>query len=318
MRCMSTSARAVSINILGCDVCRHAHGILGCIRARLSSNISGGNRKCSPPICWINSAASAALPDWVCRRAMHASRVSRLPSRSPWHARSCLLQLPHSARPRLPPRRARPGNRKSLLFASSSVSDRCELHARRTRRHVHTDCRSSANVHSLCDHTSRFVSGFMECCYSYIDALRAAGKFFSSKTPTPPAAVSPGGIPAAIPAASVNPFLLPPAQIHPEWPLNIPVSMHVYLTTDSNGQVFERKGEDASLPHFVWHDISLGDWGESRTVEYDIKIPEVRAVKLLTAVRAHTVPVCTTQCFAVGRYFFDQEPSGSQPHEPSV
>ncbi|KAI0053593.1 cleft lip and palate associated transmembrane protein [Auriscalpium vulgare] len=119
----------------------------------------------------------------------------------------------------------------------------------------------------------KFISIGQQMFIIYV-ITQVAGKFFSSKTPTPPAAVSPGGVPAAIPAASVNPFLLPPAQIHPEWPLNIPVSMHVYLTTDSNGQVFERKGEDASLPHFVWHDISLGDWGESRTVEYDIKIPE--------------------------------------------
>jgi Cleft lip and palate transmembrane protein 1 (CLPTM1) len=51
--------------------------------------------------------------------------------------------------------------------------------------------------------------------------------------------------------------------------------MHVYLSTDPYGNVFTKRPEDAKLPHFVWHDITFGDWSEARATEYDVDIPEV-------------------------------------------
>lgn len=64
------------------------------------------------------------------------------------------------------------------------------------------------------------------------------------------------------------------AQAFPAWPLGIPLAMHVYITTSPRGDVFSAKQRD-SLPHFVWDNITFGDWSDSRTVDYDVKLPEV-------------------------------------------
>lgn len=50
--------------------------------------------------------------------------------------------------------------------------------------------------------------------------------------------------------------------------------MHVYLTTNPHGNVFGGAELD-TLPHFVWKNITFGDWSESRTVEYEVKLPKV-------------------------------------------
>ena len=64
-------------------------------------------------------------------------------------------------------------------------------------------------------------------------------------------------------------------QAFPSWPLGIPLSMHVYLTTNPHGNVFGGP-ELNTLPHFVWKNITFGDWSDSRTVEYEVKLPKVR------------------------------------------
>ena len=50
--------------------------------------------------------------------------------------------------------------------------------------------------------------------------------------------------------------------------------MHVYLTTNPHGNVFSGPELD-TLPHFVWRNITFGDWSDTRTVEYDVHLPLV-------------------------------------------
>ncbi|CAL1701068.1 unnamed protein product [Somion occarium] len=113
-------------------------------------------------------------------------------------------------------------------------------------------------------------------------AMQFVTKFFTSTpspdTPAVPAAsVTPG---ATIPTASPNAPPLIPTQAHAAWPLGIPLAMHVYLSTNPTGDVFSsrwtngyRKNDDVDLPKFVWDNITFGDWKDSRTVDYDVKLP---------------------------------------------
>lgn len=88
-----------------------------------------------------------------------------------------------------------------------------------------------------------------------------------------------------------NPFDQPPQQISPLWPLGIDLSLHVYLSTSPTGDVFSgqwtknwRENEDDELPHFVWENITYGNWNEKRITNLDVSLPLVSAVyALLTA-----------------------------------
>lgn len=57
------------------------------------------------------------------------------------------------------------------------------------------------------------------------------------------------------------------------WPFGSKLSMHVYLSTNPEGDVFEHK---EPLPHFVWNDITFGDWNEARVINLDVNFPKVR------------------------------------------
>lgn len=48
--------------------------------------------------------------------------------------------------------------------------------------------------------------------------------------------------------------------------------MHVYLSTAPEGDVFEH---EEPLPHFVWDDITFGDWNEARVIDLDVNFPKV-------------------------------------------
>jgi hypothetical protein len=65
-----------------------------------------------------------------------------------------------------------------------------------------------------------------------------------------------------------------PAKAHLAWPLGIPVSLHFHLSTDPTGQVFASHSKETGLPHFVWHDITFGNWSEARMVDYNLHLPE--------------------------------------------
>lgn len=49
--------------------------------------------------------------------------------------------------------------------------------------------------------------------------------------------------------------------------------MHVYLSTNPEGDVF---GREEPLPHFVWNDITFGNWNEARVIDLDVNLPKVR------------------------------------------
>jgi len=81
--------------------------------------------------------------------------------------------------------------------------------------------------------------------------------------------------------AAVDPWSLPPTQAEPYWPLGLSLDMHVYLSTSPNGDVFSkwtsayRKDRDEDLPHFVWENITYGDYSDHRVVDFEVKFPDV-------------------------------------------
>ena len=101
-------------------------------------------------------------------------------------------------------------------------------------------------------------------------------RFFAPKptTPTMPTPPAPGDASRANDAVPSN-AQVSIQQAFPAWPLGIPLSMHVYLTTNTYGNVFSGSELD-TLPHFVWRNITFGDWSDTRTIEYDINLPSVR------------------------------------------
>ncbi|OSX60113.1 hypothetical protein POSPLADRAFT_1182513 [Postia placenta MAD-698-R-SB12] len=56
--------------------------------------------------------------------------------------------------------------------------------------------------------------------------------------------------------------------------------MHVYLSTSPTGEVFanqwtseRRDNQDDKLPHFVWENITYGDWSDTRTTDFVVDLP---------------------------------------------
>ncbi|THH31309.1 hypothetical protein EUX98_g2887 [Antrodiella citrinella] len=115
--------------------------------------------------------------------------------------------------------------------------------------------------------------------------MQMVTKFFAKPaadtTTAPIPASTPGGV-AVDPSTGV-PVALPmlPAQAYLAWPLGTSLDMHVHLSTSPVGDVFNtwtagyRENPDKDLPHFVWENITFGDWDELRQVDLDIKIPPV-------------------------------------------
>lgn len=101
-----------------------------------------------------------------------------------------------------------------------------------------------------------------------------AGHFFGSKTSTTqPSPVIPGNSPDPVQVDQVLPSALP-AKAHLAWPLGVPVSLYFHLSTDPTGQVFAGHPKETGLPHFVWNDITFGNWSETRTIDYNVHLPE--------------------------------------------
>ena len=122
----------------------------------------------------------------------------------------------------------------------------------------------------------------------FATVTRFFGSTPASKEPPPSPVASGTTTSTIIPGQTVPPVANIPAIptqsfLDPSWPLGIPLSMHVYFNTNPKGDVFSRKwtsmyrkNGDEDLPHFVWDNITFGDWQESRTIEYDVKLPPVR------------------------------------------
>lgn len=113
--------------------------------------------------------------------------------------------------------------------------------------------------------------------------MQVATKFFASKTPPVPSTVS-SVVQESIPQAQTGgQSVLSPAQpthARPAWALSIPLAMHVYLSTSPTGEVFanqwtseRRDNQDDKLPHFVWENITYGDWSDTRTTDFVVDLP---------------------------------------------
>ena len=87
------------------------------------------------------------------------------------------------------------------------------------------------------------------------------------------------------------------------WPFGSKLSMHVYLSTDPEGDVF---GHKEPLPNFVWDGITFGDWKEARVIDLDVNFSQVTLhtlQKTSTPIETILFRVCDTmdRC---GRTFF--------------
>ena len=74
--------------------------------------------------------------------------------------------------------------------------------------------------------------------------------------------------------AAVDPWSLPPTQADPYWPLGISLDMYVYLSTSPDGDAY-RKDNDEGLPHFLWENITYGDYNDHRVLNFEVKFPDV-------------------------------------------
>lgn len=131
----------------------------------------------------------------------------------------------------------------------------------------------TANTPRLCSDT--VWCALVDYLFPVRTHLDLASKLLAPKTvpnETPVAIPGPGSGPGI-----VDPFSLPPAQAFLAWPLGIPISLHFHLSTSE--QAFALDSADADLPHFVWQNITFGDWNEVRTVDYNIHLPEVRELQ---------------------------------------
>ncbi|KAH9035280.1 cleft lip and palate associated transmembrane protein [Lactarius hengduanensis] len=106
-----------------------------------------------------------------------------------------------------------------------------------------------------------------------ISVLQFAGHFFGSKTSTTqPSPVIPGNSPDPVQVDQVLLSALP-AKAHLAWPLE---SQSPYIFTCQQtlqGNVFAGHPKETGLPHFVWNDITFGNWSETRTVDYNVHLP---------------------------------------------
>ncbi|EJD48606.1 cleft lip and palate transmembrane 1 [Auricularia subglabra TFB-10046 SS5] len=121
-------------------------------------------------------------------------------------------------------------------------------------------------------------------------AVQFISKWMAPKpAPAPPTAVTTdGNVQQAAPGAP-NPFDLPPNNVNLGWAMGTPLNMHVYVSTSPYGDVFRSdpsRAQDADLPHFVWENISLGDWNDIRIKKLDVPIPS--SVQHNASLWAHT------------------------------
>ncbi|KAF8638531.1 hypothetical protein AX17_002074 [Amanita inopinata Kibby_2008] len=125
--------------------------------------------------------------------------------------------------------------------------------------------------------TFRRILGIAQQVLLVWTITQLATRYFQK--PSVPDAVQTTGKPGDTPP-QVNPWLLPPTHASLAWPLGQKLDMHVYLSSAPNGNVFNqwmnawRKDQDEGLPHFVWENITLGDYNDARVVEYEVRFPE--------------------------------------------
>lgn len=79
----------------------------------------------------------------------------------------------------------------------------------------------------------------------------------------------------------VDPHLVPPVDAETYWPAGVNMDMHIYLTTlpradaDTKWTTMDRKQQNEGLPHFVWKNITYGNYNDHRVANFEVKFPEV-------------------------------------------
>ena len=78
-----------------------------------------------------------------------------------------------------------------------------------------------------------------------------------------------------------DPHLSLPVDAAPYWPLGVTFDMHVYLSTMPKLDVYTkwtsayRKDKDEGLPHFIWENITYGNYNDHRVANFKVNFPEV-------------------------------------------
>lgn len=85
---------------------------------------------------------------------------------------------------------------------------------------------------------------------------------------------------------TISPHLLPPVDALPYWPLGVAFDMHVYLSSLPGLDVYtkwtsaDQNDKDEALPHFVWENITFGNYNDHRVNNLMVNFPEVKGSRL--------------------------------------
>jgi hypothetical protein len=106
--------------------------------------------------------------------------------------------------------------------------------------------------------------------------MSSVGKFFSPATnnqASPPVATE---VRAPAPGQP-DPLATPPTVAHlsPLFPLGTLVDIHFCLSVSPHGDNCSPNRARGPLPRVTWHNITFGDWKESRVVDFDVQMPPV-------------------------------------------
>ncbi|KAF8528936.1 cleft lip and palate associated transmembrane protein [Hysterangium stoloniferum] len=104
---------------------------------------------------------------------------------------------------------------------------------------------------------------------------QAVGQFFASKAPQTPGPSKHTSDGASRSPGEANAFKLPPVTAVAAWPLGSELEMHFYMSRSPfPNDVFSEQAKMERLPHFVWDNITLGDWSDnSRSIQHVVDIP---------------------------------------------
>jgi hypothetical protein len=96
-------------------------------------------------------------------------------------------------------------------------------------------------------------------------------------------------------------------QVFPAWQLGQILSVHVRLSTSPIADVLSAgwaRKEDEVLPSVVWEDFTFGNWSETRSVFWEVTVPEVSP-----GLPSDVVVDISNACFLI--YFQSTKSNGS-------
>jgi hypothetical protein len=141
-----------------------------------------------------------------------------------------------------------------------------------------------ANALDMGSYADWYVTLTFFYTYLILTFYHQATKYFAPKAPSTtvetPTVDNPGTAQNAE-TPDIDPLLLPPVDAIPYWPLGVTFDMHVYLSTLPKLDVYTkwtsayRKNMDEGLPHFVWENITYGNYNDHRVTNFMVDFPEV-------------------------------------------